>query len=183
MERPSIVFVDETGFMLSPLVRRSWAPRGKTPVITVANSHDRISAIGAITISPVQHRFGFHYHLLPDNINFRGGSIVQFVNELQRRLRGPVTIIWDNIRIHTGKVVEDYLTRHPRITLETFPPHAPELNPVDYVWSYVKYGRLANYCPDSLVELRKRVKSEFRKVQKRPQLLAALFRRTGLTFE
>ena len=183
MERPYLVFMDEAGFMLAPLVRRTWAPRGKTPEITIADSHDRISAIGALTISPFHRRFGFYYHLLPDNLNFRGGSVVRFVDEVQRRLRGPVTILWDTIRIHTGWAVQDYLMRHPRIIVECLPPYAPELNPVDHVWSYVKYGRLANYCPHDLAELRKRVRAEFRKMQKRPRLLAALFRRTGLTLE
>ena len=67
-----IVFVDETGFMLDPLLRRTWAPRGQTPVIRVTAPHERISAIGAMTIRRSSIRFGFHFHLLPDNWNFQG---------------------------------------------------------------------------------------------------------------
>jgi putative transposase len=181
--RPYLVFIDETGFMLDPLIRRTWAPRGKTPVIAVADSHDRISAIGAMTVSPVRGRFGFHSHLLPDNTNFRGDTVVRFVDQVQQRLRGSVTILWDSIRIHAGWVVDDYLARHPRITRELLPPYAPELNPVDRVWSYVKYGPLANYCPNDLTELRRRVRAEFRRVRQRPRLLEALFRQTGLTLD
>jgi putative transposase len=181
--RPYLVFIDETGFMLDPLIRRTWAPRGKTPVIEVADSHDRISAIGALTISPARRWFGFHSLLLPDNTNFRGHTVVRFVDQVQRRLRGPVTILWDSIRIHAGRAVDDYLTRRPRIVVEALPPHAPELNPVDRVWSYVKYGRLANYCPHDLAELRRRVGAEFRRVRQRPRLLVALFRQTELTLD
>jgi transposase len=49
-----LVFIDETGFMLEPTVRRTYAPCGKTPVIKVAEPHGRISVIGAITVSPVR---------------------------------------------------------------------------------------------------------------------------------
>jgi len=49
-EESYIVFVDETGFMLDPLVRKTWAPRGKTPVVRVTTPHERISGIGAMTI-------------------------------------------------------------------------------------------------------------------------------------
>jgi hypothetical protein len=64
-----------------------------------------------------------------------------------------------------------------------FPEFPPELNPVDYVWSYVKYGRLANYCPHDTVELRERVTAELTGVSKHPRLLRSLFMRTGLTLE
>jgi transposase len=183
MKPPYLVFVDEAGFMLTLLLRRTWAPRGQTPVITVADSHDRISAIGAMTIGPARRRFDFHYRLLADNTNFRGASVVSFIDHVQRRLHGPITILWDTIRIHTGAVVRDYLMRNPRVRIELLPPYAPELNPVDYVWSYVKYGRLGNCCPMNLTELRKRLHEEFQRLKRQPWLLKSLFRRTGLTLD
>lgn len=70
--RAHIAFVDETGFKLEPTLRRTWAPRGRTPVNKVTNPHARISAIGTIALSPVLRRLGFFYHLLPNNLNFRG---------------------------------------------------------------------------------------------------------------
>ena len=178
-----LVFIDEAGFMLAPLVRRTWAPRGKTPIITVAEPHGRISVIGAMTISPSRRSFGFHYHLLQDNVNFHGDAVVSFVDQIHEKLRGSITILWDTIQIHHDRAVEYYLSTHPRISIKPFPPYAPELNPVDYVWSYVKYDRLANYCPPDLTELRKRIEEEFLSLQKQPQLLRALFRRTGLNLD
>jgi putative transposase len=76
--------------------------------------------------------------------------------------------------------VKEYLRKNPTIEAEQFPPYAPELNPVDYVWSYVKYGRLANYCPHNLAELRRRVTQELTSVAGQPKLLRALFSRKGL---
>lgn len=178
--RAHLVFIDECGFMMAPLVRKTWAPRGCTPVIKIAEPHARISTIGAVTISPAQSRFRFYFHLLPDNANFHGTTIVAFIESVRRRIRKPFIVIWDQIPIHHSYPVEDYLSHHEDVLVEPFPPYAPELNPVDYVWGYVKYGRLANYCPKSLDELRETVTSELCRVRTRPDLLRSFFRATGL---
>jgi transposase len=178
-----IVFVDEAGFMLAPVVRRTWAPRGCTPVIRISEPHGRISVIAAITISPVRRHFGFYFHLSDDNVNLRGDPVVQFIEDVRRKIRSAITLLWDQIPIHRGKPVAAYLARHRWVVVEPFPPFAPELNPVDNVWSYVKYNRLANYTPQDLGELRKRITMEFRRLQKRPDLLRSLFDHTGLTLD
>jgi transposase len=178
-----IVFIDETGLMLAPLVRRTWAPCGQTPLIKVTSPHERISVIGAMTLTGEPIQFGFHFHLLRDNANFEGPSVAKFVDDLHWKLRSPTTLIWDELRIHSASAVKNCLARNPDIVVEELPPYAPELNPVDHVWSYVKYDRLANYCPHSLVELRERITAELTRVSRRPVLLKSLFLRTGLSLD
>jgi DDE superfamily endonuclease len=95
-----IVFVDEAGFMLQPIIRRTWAPEGQTPIIKINRPHDRISVIGAITIRREDRHFAFHYKLSADNINFRGPTVVKFIEELRNKLREEMTLIWDEIPIH-----------------------------------------------------------------------------------
>ncbi len=183
MKQSYIVFVDESGFMLNPLVRRTLAPRRQTPTIRVSEPHDRISVIGAMTIRLKPKRFGFLFHLSPDNANFHGNSVAKFLAHLHNKLDGHITVLWDPIRIHSAEPVNTYLAVHQAITIELLPPYAPELNPVDHIWSYVKYNRLANYCPLNLAELRKRIIAELSRVQKMPDLLESLFSHTGLTLE
>jgi putative transposase len=178
-----IVFVDEAGFMLEPLLRRTWAPRGCTPVVKISEPHGRISVIGAITISPKRRLFSFYFQLSADNANFRGESVVQFIEHVRHKVRGPITLLWDQILIHRAKPVTDYFARHRRLVVEPFPPYAPELNPVDNVWSYVKYNRLANYCPRNLDELRERITAEFYRLQRQPDLLRSFFKHTGLRLD
>ena len=178
-----IVFVDESGFMLAPILRRTWAPRGCTPIVKIPEPHGRISVIGAITISPWRKHFSFYFQLSADNANLRGESVVQFIDHVRHKVRGPITLLWDQILIHRAKPVTDYFARHRRVVVEAFPPYAPELNPVDNVWSYVKYNRLPNYARRNLHGLRERITAEFHRLQKRPDLLRSFFKHTGLSLD
>ena len=178
-----LTFIDESGFMLAPTLRRTYAPRGRAPVDRVTDPHARISVIGAITLSPGYKRARLIFQLLPDNANFNGESVAAFLWILSKRVKGPNTIIWDSVRIHLAEPVQGYLSAMDGIVTETFPPHAPELNPVDSVWSYIKYARLPNYTPFDLSELRRTLTTELRGVQGQPHLLLSFIRRTGLAFE
>lgn len=178
-----IVFIDEAGFMLDPVVRRTWAPKGQTPILRINRPHDRISVIGAISIRREDQSFRFHYRLSPDNANFRGPTVVEFVDEIHHRLHGDMTLIWDEISIHWGTVVKEFLRANPSIEAVGFPPYAPELNPVDMVWSYVKYGRLANYCPYDLNELRITLTAEFTRLKSKQKLLRSFLAHTGLSLD
>jgi transposase len=175
-----LAFVDETGFMLNPLVRRTYAPRGKTPLNRVADPHARISVIGAITVDPRRQRVGLIYNLLGDNANFRGPGVAYFVQMLLAAIGGPVTILWDRIKIHSCTQVEQCIATAPGVVAELFPPYAPELNPADGIWGYVKYGRLANYAPPDLDVLRATVTAELDRLRRREGLLRSFIRHTKL---
>jgi transposase len=179
-----IVFIDESGFMLNPLVRRSWSLRGHTPIIKISESpHDRISVIGALIINLRSRQFNFSFHCSHDNTNFRGYLIVPFLDRIHSKCNGEVRIVWDSIKIHLAEPVNNFFDTHPKIKVYYFPEYAPELNPVDNIWGYIKYNRLANFCPRNLEELRKHVKSELFRIQKRPDLLESMFRHTGLNLD
>jgi len=180
-----IVFVDETGFMLNPLARRSWSPRGHTPILKVSeNYHDRISVIGAMAVKMIEPRqFGFLFHLSQDNTNFHGYTMVPFLDHIYDKLHTRINLVWDSIKIHTAESVNIFLALHPAIKVFFFPPYAPELNPVDNVWGCIKHNRLANFCPHDLIELRKHVRAELFRIQKRPDLLESMFRHTGLNLD
>jgi len=175
-----LVFIDESGFMLAPTLRRTYAPSGQAPVEKATDPHARISAIGAIILSPEYRRISFAFELAPNNVNFNGESIAAFLPVVQEKVNHPLTIIWDSVGIHLSRPVAAHLSRSGNIVSESFPPNAPELNPVDSVWSHVKYGRLPNYTPFDLSELRGTVTAELKRLQGQPHLLRAFIRRTGL---
>lgn len=178
--KAALVFVDESGFLLAPTLRRTFAPRGSRPVVKVSDPHGRISAIGAIVIDPSRRHLRVLYHFLPDNANFNSYLVVQFVDQVCSQIKGPVTIVWDSIPIHGSKLMEEYLEKTSSLIVERFPPYAPELNPIDKLWAYLKYGRLANYTPSALIDLRTRLISELTELENRQEILAGCIRGTGL---
>jgi transposase len=178
-----LVFIDETGFMLVPTVRRTYSPRGQTPIHRTGHPHGRISVTGAIAIRPGQDRIRLQYSLLADQVNFRGPSIVQFLQDLRSELGGPMTVIWDRIPIHECAQVATFLAAHPDVVAEPLPPYAPELNPADGIWRYIKYGRLANYTPYEMGELRGKVVEELDRLKESPDLLRSFVRFAKLPIE
>jgi len=178
-----LVFIDESGFMLTPTIRRTFAPCGQTPVNKVSNPHGRISVIGALTVSPSRKQPHFYYQLLNDNANFRGISVMQYLDELRRRIRKPMVLLWDAIPIHRAEVIKSYVHNYSTLTIRDFPPYAPELNPVDKVWFYLKYDRMANYTPTTLAKLRTKLNSELESVASQPDILSSCIRQTKLDFQ
>jgi len=176
----SLVFVDETGFMMASVVRRTFAAPGKTPVNKISDPHGRISVIGAICVPPDRRYLSWHHYMLEDNANFRGPSIVDFLKQLVAKVPGPFTIVWDSIIIHWSNVASDYLSHVPHVKSELFPPYAPELNPVDRAWSYIKYDRLPNFCPPNLGVLRPKIKKELQRLIRSQRLLRSFIRYSSL---
>jgi transposase len=176
--RAYLVFLDESGFFLTPTVRRTLAPRGQTPVLVAWDRRDRWSAISGITLSPVAGRPGLYFDLLPHNA--RGADVVAFLAELHRRL-GSLTVVWDRNQIHSkSKAVQAWLAAHPDVVAEDFPGYVPELNPDEGVWGWTKYGRLANLAAESADDLWGWVMDELVTVKHRPDLLKAFIRETKL---
>lgn len=167
-----LVFLDESGFMLTPTVRRTWGPTGQTPDLPCQDRRDRISAISGITMSPERLRLNFYFTLLPDNKNVKSANVVAFLRHLKKQLGGPFTVLWDGSNTHSrAKLVKAYLAKHPEIIAETFPAYAPEINPDENVWSWTKYGRLANLAANDTRELRQRVEKELATLRTEPRLL------------
>ena len=175
-----LVFLDESGFMLTPTVRRTWAPQGQTPLLSSWDRRDRLSAISCVTMSPRRARHNFYFQLLPDNANAKAPDIVSFLRSLKRQL-GAFTVIWDGSNIHSrSKLVKKYLAKHPEIVAETLPGYAPELNPDEGVWGWTKYGRLANLAASNTLELRQRIQKEFAKLRDDRQMLNSFVREADL---
>jgi transposase len=167
--------------MLTPVVRRTYAPRGQTPIQPCWDRRDRITAISAISISPQRKRLGLYFRLLADNCNAQGRDTVAFLRQLKRHIPGPLTIIWDRGNIHDrSREVQKYLSRHPEIVTEKFPAYAPELNPDEQVWSHTKYGRMANFAAPNTTALRLRLHKEIRRLRKRTNVLASFVRHAEL---
>lgn len=158
--------------MMSPTVRRTYAPCGQTPIQRSWSRHGRVSAISAVTVSPVRRRSRHCFRLLPDNRGAKAGDTVAFLKGLRRQLRGPMTIVWDRSVIHDrSRLVRAWMKRRRTVVTERFPGYAPELNPDEYVWSHTKYVELCNYAAPDLTALRGAVDSHLRSLHHDKDLL------------
>ena len=111
-----------------------------------------MSVIGAVSVSPAARHVGLYFATRPDGY-FDAGAVVAFLRDLLRHLRGKVVVVWDGGGNHKGPLIRAFLKRNRRLTLERLPAYAPALNPVEAVWSWLKYGQLANFVPDGIPEL------------------------------
>ena len=162
--------------MLSPLVRRTLAPKGQTPRLLVRGRHrEKVSVIAALTLSPKRGRRGLYFRTIP-NGSFNGAGIAAFLRQLLRHVRGRVIVVWDNGSGHRGPDVRAALADHPRLELVSLPPYAPELNPVEYLWSHLKWCELCNFGPKDARELDRAIDPVIRKTMRSPALMLGFWR-------
>lgn len=145
-----LVFIDESGFLLIPPVRKTWAPRGQTPLQRHRYRREKVSVISGVSVSPQRHHFGLYFQCHHKNI--QQAEVCDFLRHLLRHLRRQVIVLWDNAPIHKGEPIRKLCRRYRRLHLEALPPYAPELNPDEGVWKHAK-DNLANGRPDDLDEL------------------------------
>jgi transposase len=151
-EGSTIVWIDESAFYLLPHAVRTWAPRGQSPHLRVPLSKDHLSAISGITLDGC-------LFLQVREQSYDSLAVVGFLRVLLRKLRGKVLLIWDGSPIHRGQAVKDFLRAGAakRLHLEQLPGYAPDLNPDEGIWNYLKRVELANICCHDLQELRMQV--------------------------
>lgn len=165
---------------MAPLVRRTWAPVGVTPILRQrTRSHQKVSAAGLVTISPKRRRLGLYVALYP-NANITGPILITFLRAMRRHVRGPLILIWDRLATHRSRLVRAFLDRCPQIRTVLLPPYAPELNAVEYVWSNLKGGALANFAAEDADHLAQTALRQTRVIAGKQRLLRGFVHATGL---
>jgi hypothetical protein len=150
--------------MMAPFVRRT---------------HKKVSIIAALCISPCRSRLRLFFRLHPD-ANINAHLVAAFLKNLLKELTGPILIVWDRSVPHRSKKVQALWNNNPRLHLSFLPPYAPELNPVEYVWSYTKMNPLANVTAMDVAVLTTGTRRSVRSIQKKPYLLRSFIRASGL---
>jgi transposase len=158
-EQAVIAFLDETGFLLQPLCRRTWAPRGETPIQYASARHDRLSVIGAVTLSPKRQRISTYWQFYDDNVV--ATDVVAFLRSLHRQQGRKLIVVLDRFNVHRKAIRLLQESGATWLQAEWLPAYAPDLNPVEAMWSCTKYGDLANYTPLDLWNLGEEVGNSF----------------------
>lgn len=165
---------------MDPTVRRTWGLCAQTPVLRHRLCHwGKVSAIGALTISRRRRHLALYLHLYA-GANISQEAVIAFLRDLRRHLGGPIVVVWDRWSVHRGRRVRRYLEGQTSIHVESLPPYAPDLNPMDKGWGWMKSHRLANHAPAQLEELTEAVAEAHEAARARQGLLRGFVRATGL---
>jgi transposase len=176
----SLVFLDESGLLMMPPVRQTWAPLGQTPFLWQrTNTYRNLSAIAVLVVSPRRDRVRLLYWLHPD-ANINGASVLSFLQYLRRDVCGPIRLLWDRFQAHRARIVQSYIAGKKNWRSAHLPPYTPELNPVENVWNYLKMNSMANEALYDLETLTKTPRRHGRSLQRRQPLLRSLLKHTPL---
>src|SRR5262249_6854899 len=126
-------------------------------------------------------RLGLYFATDPKD-HFNAELVVRFLRDLLKHLRGKVVVVWDRGSNHKGPAIRRFLARNDRLTLEDLPGDAPDLNPVEAVWGWLKYGKLANFVPDDVHDLEDWVIEYLVPLKCDPDLLRLLWYGSELPF-
>jgi len=92
---------------------------------------------------------------------------------LKAHLRQALLVIWDGLKAHRSRLARDKLdTLNGHIQIAILRPYAPDLNPVEYPWAWLKRHALANHCPNNLGELHATARNKLKSAQKRTSIIA-----------
>ena len=173
----TLIFADESGFSLLPLVMRTWAPVGRTPVLVHRFNWKRLSAMGAILIGP--GRLEFLLGLVPGTIT--QVQVCQFVDQVGREVAGEAVLLWDGLASHRSTLTKAKIAEHSGwLRVHRLPAYAPELNPQEYVWSSMKGKDLAGFCPDTLAQVAEAAVKAAQRIGTDADLLAGCLVASGL---
>jgi hypothetical protein len=175
-----ICFQDETGISLKPSVRATWSPKGQTPTLTHRCSWGRLSLSGVIGYEPNGSDAWVVFQTLEGSYN--GDALVEFLEQLKGHLDGrKVTLVWDNLPAHQSRVVKNWATsQRDWLVIERLPGYAPDLNPIEMLWGWMKGQELANLCAPSIVEVEKVADASLCRAAAKTAMLTSFLHHCGL---
>lgn len=149
-----LVFLDESGLLMAPLRRRSWSLKGHPWQMKQKGQHrQKVSVVGALWLTPARDQVSLAFHTLVNGY-FNNASVAEFLSGAVQWLDRPLTVIWDGGGMHKGDPINEVRdAANGRLVLERLPAYAPMLNPVEQVWTWLKYNRLCNFAPQDAEDL------------------------------
>lgn len=178
-----IVFQDESGVSERPSVRRTWAPRGQTPVLIHAFNWGKISVAAVLAYRWDGRRCRLYFQIRPGSYGTE--NLILFLKQLRRHFRGQrVILVWDGLPAHKSRLMKTYLqSQRHWLEEERLPGYAPDLNPVETLWGNIKGQELANRCSVNLAEAATAASQGMSRVRRQAQQLAfAFLHHAGLSF-
>lgn len=171
---------------MTPPTARTWGRRGHTPIVRVRGRSRRRLSIAALTCYKPGERARLIYRPRRDDTgdgrkSFAWSDYRDLLIAAHLQLRGPIIVLWDNLNTHRTAGMRRFIAEHDWLIAYHLPPYAPQLNPVEGIWSLLRRGPLANRIftdPEDLIRV---VRRGLREIQYQPHLIDGVLAETGLT--
>ena len=164
-----IFFLDKAGVRSDQVLGKTWAPKGKTPEVATSGQRQSINAISAVTA------LGAFWFIVYAG-KFNATRFVEFLKSFMKGRRRPVLLVLDGHPSHKAKLVRQYVeSLDGRLELHFLPGYAPELNPDEFVWNYLKNEGVSKKPLKQGESLRNRVQSDLDQIKTKPGLVRSFF--------
>jgi transposase len=176
-----LVFWDESGVSLLPVTRRTWAPRGVTPILRHHFNWKRASLAAALCYGSRGGGAQLAFHRQADA--YDTDTLISALGGLRRFLGGQrATLLWDGLPAHRSRAMRAWLrTQRSWLVVERLPAYAPELNPVEALWANLKGVELANLAGDTLDEVTAAADRGIERIRRAYHLPYSFLRHCGLS--
>lgn len=176
-----LLLLDESGLLMAPLLRWRWALRGHPSESEYKARHrDKVSVAAAMWLPPERDQLHMAYQTVINGY-FTNVEVADFIGCAVRVLPAPVVAIWDGGSMHKGGPISSLVEEsHGRLDIELLPPYASELMPVEYLWRWLKHGRLCNFCPQDAHDLNEAITRELDPIRDNQALLSSFFHQSRL---
>jgi len=171
-----LYFQDESGVSLTAVMGKTWAPKGKTPVVKTTGKRGGLCVTSAI--SPAG-RMSFRIEKGRVNADKHIEFLIQLMEQHPNR---KIIVIEDNAPSHIAYAVKSFVASQPnKIAVYYLPSYSPKLNPDEHVWAYLKAHKLKDHQAQTEEELKKLVKNKMHGIQKKNGLINSFFMQSILT--
>lgn len=171
-----VYFWDESGFRADTVHGKTWGLRGQTPVISRPGQRQSMSAASAVNA-----RGEFWFCTYAGALN--GELFVELLKQMMRHRKKPVHLVVDGLPAHKRVIVREYVeSTRGKLTLHFLPGYAPDLNPDELVWSYVKRTGTARRPLRQGEKLRDRIDAELAAVKRNPKLVRSFFKAPSVAY-
>ena len=161
-----LYFQDESGVSLTAVMGKTWAPKGKTPVVKTTGKRGGLCVTSAI--SPVG-KMTFRIEKGKVNADKHIEFLIQIMKQHPNR---KIIVIEDNAPSHIAGAVKSFVASQPnRIAIYYLPSYSPELNPDEHVWAYLKAHQLKTHQAQTTKELKHLVKRKMQGIQRKNNLV------------
>jgi transposase len=171
-----IFFLDEAGIRSDDPLGRTWGPKGKTPIVKTSGQRQAVNAISAVNPNGA-----FWYKVFTGKMN--AVMFKEFLHDFLKYRRKPVILIVDGHPAHKANLIKKYIQElKGKIELFFLPGYAPDLNPDEFVWNYIKKNGTSKKPLYQNEALRDRIESDLREVKNSPTLVQAFFKSESVAY-